>query len=83
MSCENGTKELVAILDGYRESKSSWMELLLDIKDRGLIKGPKLAVGDGALGFWAAAEEIYPYMKHQHCWVHKTANVLDKMPSSI
>lgn len=82
-ACENGTKELVAILDGYRESKSSWMELLLDIKDRCLIKGPKLAVGDGALGFWAAAEEIYPHMEHQRCWVHKTANVLDKMPSSI
>jgi transposase-like protein len=82
-ACENGTKELIAILDGYRESKSSWMELLLDIKGRGLIKEPKLAIGDGALGFWAAAEEVYPNMRHQRCWVHKTANILDKMPSGI
>ncbi|OPX94226.1 MAG: Transposase, Mutator family [Syntrophorhabdus sp. PtaB.Bin006] len=80
---EDGKKELVAILDGYRESKSSWMEVLLDIKKRGLTEGPRLAVGDGNLGFWAAIEEVYPACRHQRCWVHKTVNVLDKMPSSV
>jgi putative transposase len=80
---EDGTKELIAILDGYRESKSSWMELLLDIQGRGLVIAPKLAIGDGALGFWAAVEEVYPHTGHQRCWVHKTANILDKMPTSM
>jgi transposase-like protein len=75
---ENGTKELIAILDGYRESKSSWMELLLDIRDRGLVIAPKLATGDGALGFWAAVEKVYPETEHQRCWVHKTANILTR-----
>jgi putative transposase len=79
---ENGKKELLGILDGYRESKSSWMELLLDLKQRGLTEGPRLAIGDGALGFWAALEEVYPETKEQRCWVHKTANILDKMPKS-
>jgi len=80
---ENGKKELVAILDGYRESKSSWVEVLLNVKQRGLTEGPKLAVGDGGLGFWAALPEVYPDTKEQRCWVHKTANILDKMPSSV
>jgi transposase-like protein len=80
---ENGKKELVAILDGYRESKSSWLELLLSVKQRGLTEGPKLAIGDGGLGFWAALPEVYPDAKEQRCWVHKTANILDKMPSSV
>ena len=80
---ENGKKELVAILDGYRESKSSWLELLLNIKQRGLTEGPKLAIGDGGLGFWAALPEVYPDAKEQRCWVHKTANILDKMPASV
>jgi len=80
---ENGKKELVAILDGYRESKSSWLEVLLSLKQRGLTEGPKLAVGDGNLGFWAALPEVYPETKEQRCWVHKTANILDKMPASI
>jgi putative transposase len=80
---ENGKKELVAILDGYRESKSSWLELLLSVKQRGLTEGPKLAIGDGGLGFWAALPEVYPETKEQRCWVHKTANILDKMPSSV
>jgi transposase-like protein len=80
---ENGRKELVAILDGYRESKSSWLEVLLNLKQRGLTEGPKLAVGDGSLGFWAALPEVYPETKAQRCWVHKTANVLDKMPASV
>jgi transposase-like protein len=80
---ENGKKELVAILDGYRESKSSWLEVLLNLKQRGLTEGPKLAVGDGSLGFWAALPEVYPETKEQRCWVHKTANILDKMPGSV
>jgi transposase-like protein len=80
---ENGKKELIAILDGYRESKYSWLELLLDLKQRGLAEGPRLAIGDGGLGFWAALEEVYPETRHQRCWVHKTVNVLDKMPSSV
>lgn len=79
----DGTKELVAVLDGYRESKLSWMELLSSLKERGLTQGPKLAVGDGGLGFWAALREVYPGCEEQRCWVHKTANVLDKMPKSV
>ena len=80
---EDGTKELVGLYDGQRESKLSWKELLNDLKRRGLIMAPKLAVGDGALGFWAALEEEYPSVGQQRCWVHKTANVLDKMPKSV
>lgn len=80
---EDGTKELVAVADGYRESKLSWMELLASLKERGLSEGPKLAVGDGGLGFWAALRESYPDTKEQRCWVHKTANILDKMPKSV
>ena len=80
---EDGTKELVAVLDGYRESKLSWIELLSDLKQRGLTEGPKLAVGDGGLGFWAALREVYPDAKEQRCWVHKTGNILDKMPKSV
>ena len=80
---ESGGKELLAISDGYAESKASWREILLDLKRRGLKIGPKLAVGDGALGFWAALREVYPECREQRCWVHKTANVLDKMPKSV
>jgi len=80
---EDGTKELVAVLDGYRESKLSWMELLSGLKQRGLEEGPLLAIGDGGLGFWAAMSEIYPETRQQRCWVHKTANILDKMPKSV
>jgi len=79
----DGTKELVAVLDGYRESKLSWMEVLSSLKERGLSQGPKLAIGDGALGFWAALREAYPDCEEQRCWVHKTANILDKMPKSV
>ncbi len=82
-ACEDGTKELVAVLDGYRESKLSWMELLSSLKERGLSEGPRLAIGDGALGFWAAIREAYPETQEQRCWVHKTANILDKMPKSV
>ena len=78
-----GKKELLAVSDGYRESKVSWREMLLDLKDRGLKEGPKLAIGDGALGFWAALREEYPKCREQRCWVHKTANILDKMPKSV
>ena len=78
-----GEKELIAILDGYRESKQSWSELLLDLKQRGLSIDPKLAVADGALGFWAAVREIFSEIKEQRCWVHKTANVLNNMPKSV
>jgi len=74
---------LIAIADGYRESAQSWRELLLDIKERGLSTAAELATGDGALGFWAALREIYPATREQRCWVHKTANVLNKMPKSI
>lgn len=80
---DNGKKELVAIHDGVRESKLSWKEVLQDLKRRGLILSPKLAIGDGALGFWAALEEEFPQARQQRCWVHKTANVLDKMPKSV
>ena len=76
----DGTKELVAIHDGERESKLSWIEVVRDVKRRGLEEAPKLAVGDGALGFWAALEEVFPQTRQQRCWVHKTANILDKMP---
>lgn len=78
----NGRKERVAISDGYRESKASWQELLLDLKRRGLQSGPLLAVGDGAMGFWAALEEVFPQTAHQRCWFHKMGNVLNALPKS-
>lgn len=78
-----GKKELVAVSDGYRESKISWSEILLDLKQRGLAAPPKLAIGDGALGFWSALDEVFPKTKRQRCWVHKTANILDKLPKSL
>jgi putative transposase len=78
----DGTKELIAIHDGIRESKISWKEVLRDLKERGLSQSPLLAIGDGALGFWSALEEEFPSCHHQRCWVHKTANVLDKMAKS-
>jgi putative transposase len=79
---EDGTKELIAMIDGQRESEQSWLELLLDAKGRGLIDAPRLATGDGALGFWKALRQVYPATRTQRCWVHKTANVLDKLPKS-
>jgi putative transposase len=82
-STADGRKELIAITDGYRESADSWRELLLEVKQRGLATSPKVATGDGALGFWAALREIYPQTREQRCWVHKTANILNKMPKSI
>jgi putative transposase len=77
----DGTKELVAIRDGYRESKESWADLLRDLKRRGMT-APVLAVGDGALGFWAAVRDVWPDTRHQRDWFHKTANVLDALPRS-
>lgn len=79
----DGRKELIAILDGYRESEQSWSELLLGLKHRGLATTPKVAVIDGALGFWAAARKVFPEMREQRCWVHKTANVLNNLPKSV
>ncbi len=79
----DGRKELVAVSDGYRESKLSWQEVLRGLKQRGLSAGPRLAIGDGALGFWAALEEEYSQVAQQRCWVHKTANVLDNLPESV
>lgn len=80
---EHGRKELVAVEDGHRESEASWLELLRDLKQRNLGSAPKLAVGDGALGFWKALAKTFPETRHQRCWVHKTANVLDKLPKSM
>jgi transposase-like protein len=76
----DGKKELVAVQDGYRESEQSWKELLLDLKARGLTVDPKLAVGDGALGFWKALPQVWPSTRAQRCWCHKTANVLNYLP---
>jgi putative transposase len=76
---EDGTKELIAMIDGQRESEQSWLELLVDAKDRGLTESPMLATGDGALGFWKALRQVYPSTRQQRCWVHKTVNVLDKL----
>jgi len=78
-----GKKELIAVVDGYRESEQSWAELLLDLKQRGLAQTPLLAVGDGALGFWAALRKVFGEAREQRCWVHKTANVLNKLPKSV
>jgi len=79
----HGTKELVAVESGYRESSASWEEVLTSLRQRGLEFGPKLAVGDGALGFWNALSKVYPDAVHQRCWVHKTANILNKLPKSM
>jgi transposase-like protein len=77
-----GKKELVGLIDGVRESAQSWKELLLDLRRRGLAMGAELAIADGALGFWQALEEVWPKTHGQRCWVHKTANVLNKLPKS-
>lgn len=79
----DGKKELIAIQDGERESELSWKALLLDVKARGLTIDPALAIGDGALGFWKALPQVYETTRQQRCWVHKTANVLDKLPKSV
>jgi putative transposase len=79
----DGRKELIAVVDGFRESEQSWKGLLLDVKARGLTIDPKLAIGDGALGFWKALKQVYPKTREQRCWVHKTANVLDSLPKRL
>jgi putative transposase len=78
----DGTKELVAIADGYRESTDSWADLLRDLKRRGM-RAPMVAVGDGALGFWAALRDVWPQTREQRDWVHKVANTLDSLPKSV
>ena len=82
-SDEHGRKELLALSDGYRESAASWEEVLTDLAQRGLKLPPKLAVGDGALGFWKALSKLWPDTDQQRCWVHKTANILEKLPKAI
>jgi putative transposase len=77
-----GGKQRIVIGDGYRESKESWKEILLDLKRRGLQAGPLLAIGDGAMGFWAAMSEVFPQTRHQRCWFHKMGNVLNALPKS-
>jgi len=79
----DGKKQLLAMGDGYRESEQSWKELLLDLKQRGLTIDPKLAVGDGALGFWKALPQVFGTTQTQRCWVHKTMNVLNKLPQGL
>jgi len=78
-----GQKELIAVQDGYRESTTSWLELLRDCRNRGLTVAPQLAIGDGALGFWSALGQVYPTTRVQRCWVHKTVNVLNKLPKGV
>jgi putative transposase len=80
---DRGQKRLLAIEDGVRESAQSWREVLLSLRARGLAVAPKLGIGDGALGFWKALDEIYPDTRHQRCWVHKTVNVLNYLPKSL
>jgi len=79
----DGQKEIIAVSDGFRESKESWRSVIREVKRLGLTTAPKLAIGDGALGFWAAIQEEFPETNHQLCWVHKTANILDKLPKSL
>jgi len=80
---EHGHQALIAVEDGHRESEASWYALRAGLRARGLMQGPKLAVGDGALGFWKALAKLYPDTAHQRCWVHKTANVLEPLPKSV
>ena len=80
---EEGDKGLLTVNDGYRESPISWKETLLNLKRRGLHKGPRLSIADGVLGYWVALAEVFSESREQWCWVHKTANILDKLPKSI
>jgi len=79
----DGQKEIIAVSDGFRESKESWKSVIREVKRLGITTAPKLAIGDGALGFWAAIQEEFPETNHQLCWVHKTCNILDKLPKSL
>ena len=83
MATAEGKKELLALADGFRESEQSWKEVLMDLKQRGLQIDPKLAIGDGALGFWKALPQVFGVTREQRCWVHKTANVLNKLPKHL
>jgi transposase-like protein len=80
---KDGRKELIALEGGYRESEHSWSSILVDLKRRGLLEAPELAIGDGSLGFWKALSKVYDKTRWQRCWVHKTANILNKLPKSI
>ena len=80
---EHGGKELVAVEDGYRESEASWSELLLGLRECGLTTSPKLAIGDGVLGFWKALYKCYPDTRHQRCWMHKTSNIMSVLPKFV
>ena len=80
---DTGRKELLAVVDGVRESEMSWTEVLNQLQSQGLTLPPKLAIGDGALGFWNAITKVWPTTQHQRCWVHKTANILNKVPKSL
>jgi transposase-like protein len=80
---EDGTKELVAVHDGFRESEQSWREVFGDLRRRGLKKAPELVIGDGALGLWAALPKVFAKVRVQRCWVHKTANVLNYLPTKL
>ena len=82
-SDEQGNKELLAVSDGYRESSASWEDVLMDLTQRGLTKPPKLAIGDGAMGFWNAVGKVWPTTDLQRCWVHKTANIMEKLPKTM
>jgi len=79
----DGAKEVITISSGQRKSSLTWKEILLDLQSRGLSHLPKLAITDGALGFWSALREVYPHIKELRCWVHKIRNVLDKLPKSV
>jgi putative transposase len=78
----DGSKELVAVADGHREDTESWLDVLRDLRDRGM-RAPELAIGDGALGFWAALRQVFPDTREQRCWVHKVANVLSALPKRL
>jgi putative transposase len=80
---EDGQKELISVRDGFRESEASWTELLQDVKERGLKVDPRLAIGDGALGFWAAVRKVFMKIREQRCWFHKSGNVLNNFPKSV
>ena len=80
---DTGKKELIALDDGYRESADTWLSVLRSLKDRGLVIAPKLAIGDGSLGFWKALPQVFPETKSQRCWQHKTLNILNNFPAAL
>lgn len=80
---DTGRKEVLTVVDGYRESEANWLEVLTQLQSQGMTIAPELAIGDGALGFWNAVTKFWPTTRHQRCWVHKTANILNKVPKSV